>query len=1331
MQRVLSLLLLAALIQSVLSQADYTRICNWASTRTTTPGWTLDGSFMQYANAKLNSQTLFGPTGTFSRRFARVDIATDLVSMGGLPFLERSCDLFWFGWISDGSISSTELALLSQWVSGGRILFLNCDDSAHDDACAYFGHAVGATTTTGPYHPTATGAADGIFNGPFGAITTAGTFAGSGNQIGLTVGTATSLAVDPAGTNSVVLKSTVGSGFVYYFGDVDFISDSTLGTTNNNSIVNNNDRLLANMFSLPIPAQTLRAETIKLCQFSSLHVLPTTDRGWTLDGAQMANTLLKLNSPLVFGPSGIVSRRFTRIDIASDLVALGGLAYLNTNCDMFFHGWMGDGSVSSSEYSVISQWISQGHVLIATCDDTAHDDVCNYFSRPLASTTATIPFHPTTPLGVSDPLFTGPFGSFGVSTTFTGSGNLGTFAPSTVGTTVAVDASGNPSVLKLIQGDGVVFLLSDVDMISDGTLSAGVIISTPNDKFFGNLFSYKIPAKTYPTEKVKVCNIASARAQTSWTLDGTSFIGVNAKLNSAALFGPTGAVNRQFIRVDINNDLVSLGGANFLNQNCDMFYFGWVVDGVISSAEFSLLSNWVSAGHVMIANCDDTGHDDVCNYFGHALITSGGFPFHPTATGTFDPIFTGPFGSIGAAGFFNGAALSSAFTGTTSLAADAGGNTVVLKQTLGSGYIIFLGDTDIISDSTIAVGNPLIGNTNDMLLANIFALPVPSKNTATETVRICNLASTKAGTSWTLDGGSLTQAMAKLTNGNLFGPFGSVNRKFTRVDIASDIGTLGGLTYLNNNCDMFYHGWAADGSVTSTEYGLLSSWVNGGKILIVNCDDTAHDDACVFFGHPLRNTVSWPYHPQVQTDPLFNGPFGFISSASSYTGSGFSSSFTPTTGTTCLASDITNNCTVLKASAGTGFIYFIGDTDVISDSTLTFTPNLIGNNNDVFFGNLFAQQLPFRSYPSTNVRICNIAQGRNINSGDAGWSLDGAFMTYAMLKLNSPSLFGPFGIVNRRFTRVDLTTSLSTLGLSYLNANCDYVYHGWFGDGSLVTAEYSVLSSFVTGGKILIMNCDDVSHDDGCVFFGRNLRQSVSPPYHPTLAGASDFIFDGPFGTLTTSGTYTGYALSSAFTAVGGTVSLAVDSTGNTTLLRNPLGSGFILFVGDSDAISDFSVSPTNGIVNNNDVLMANMFSLPIPVGSGTATSAAATSAAATSAPTSAAVTSASGVATSAAATSAAATSAAATSAAATSAGTIVFTSAGTSAAGTSAASGTSAAATSDSSTPATSAATQVFTTRVATLVGTSTENSVSSSSTVSVSFGLIALLLVALFRQN
>jgi len=341
--------------------------------------------------------------------------------------------------------------------------------------------------------------------------------------------------------------------------------------------------------------------------------------------------------------------------------------------------------------------------------------------------------------------------------------------------------------------------------------------------------------------------------------------------------------------------------------------------------------------------------------------------------------------------------------------------------------------------------------------------------------------------------------------------------------------------------------------------------------------------------------------------------------------------------------------------------------------------------------------------------------------------LDGIYMNYANIKLNSPLLFGPFGVVNRKVTRLDLSASLATLGLAYLNTNCDFFYHGWFADGTLTSSEYAVLNNFVSGGKILIMNCDDTNHDDGCNYFGRTLRQNANPPYHPSVQGAADYLFNGPFGILTTAGSYTGYALTSAFTVVSGTTGLAVDSTGNTTVLKQPVGSGFILFIGDVDLISDNAVTPTNAIQSNNDILMANMFSMPLPgapvtttalpttasaTTTATATSATSTSGAATSVGTSATATSAptSAAATSA-PTSAAATSNVATISVATSVGTSAGTSAGSTSVGTS--------------------STQVFTaTSNSGTQGSSTEASTSSSSTLSVSFGVISVVLLALFRS-
>jgi hypothetical protein len=362
----------------------------------------------------------------------------------------------------------------------------------------------------------------------------------------------------------------------------------------------------------------------------------------------------------------------------------------------------------------------------------------------------------------------------------------------------------------------------------------------------------------------------------------------------------------------------------------------------------------------------------------------------------------------------------------------------------------------------------------------------------------------------------------------------------------------------------------------------------------------------------------------------------------------------------------------------------------MSDGALSSTPNIMFNNNDILLGNMFAQQLPTRTYTSTPLRICNIAGSRNVQPSEIGWQLDASLMTLANIKLGSPMLFGPFGLINRRFTRVDLTTSLVSLGLNYLNNSCDFIFHGWFADGSLSSLEYGVMSNWVnTTGKILIMTCDDSNHDDGCNYFGRPLRQTATVPYRPTVAGAADPLFNGPFGILTSATTYTGSGAQSNFFAAANTTSLAIDPTGNTTLLKNPIGRGFVLFVGDVDLISDSLVSSSNGVQNNNDIILANMFAM-LPVGTApppsvtTSTASGPTSAStlSTSAPTSAAPTS----------------------------GVTSATSAGTSA--------------------SSGATTQILSTVGSTQAG-STESGVSAASSLSVRFGLLCMLIgVLLCRQ-
>lgn len=207
----------------------------------------------------------------------------------------------------------------------------------------------------------------------------------------------------------------------------------------------------------------------------------------------MTTTRAKLLDVDNFGPGGTYGTGLRISDTAEPIDATVLADY-----DVFFIGWVPDGVLGAPELTALSDWVESGGVMIITCDDASHDDVCAHFGHEAANS-ATPPTVPT-PEGSATPLFDG---AFGTPASLDMAGNLGYFADATGASVFAVDATSpaNATILYKEIGDGYAILLSDVCMISNVTLSAGseISVSDDNDQFTGNLFAYAATLATVST----------------------------------------------------------------------------------------------------------------------------------------------------------------------------------------------------------------------------------------------------------------------------------------------------------------------------------------------------------------------------------------------------------------------------------------------------------------------------------------------------------------------------------------------------------------------------------------------------------------------------------------------------------------------------------------------------------------------------------------------------------------------------------------------------------------------------------------------------------------
>jgi len=204
--------------------------------------------------------------------------------------------------------------------------------------------------------------------------------------------------------------------------------------------------------------------------------------GWTLDGVEMDVTRSKLLAPDNFGPAGTVSEAINITDVATtiDLATLQAF-------DVFFIGYLGDASgnaFTAAELQAFQDYVSNGGRMLVTCDDTDFDDVCAAFG-PTPGSTANPPVSPTT-TGATDPAFDGPFGT---ATSLNMSGTTQSYVATAGFTVIGQDQNTDPVVLRASIGAGEVIFATDVDLISDFTLSSGTDITDDNDIFLGNVFA--------------------------------------------------------------------------------------------------------------------------------------------------------------------------------------------------------------------------------------------------------------------------------------------------------------------------------------------------------------------------------------------------------------------------------------------------------------------------------------------------------------------------------------------------------------------------------------------------------------------------------------------------------------------------------------------------------------------------------------------------------------------------------------------------------------------------------------------------------------------------
>jgi len=234
--------------------------------------------------------------------------------------------------------------------------------------------------------------------------------------------------------------------------------------------------------ALALAAGSIAAQPIELGSIAASRF--GTD--WTLDAVDMEETRAKLLETSNFGDFGDVAHAVNITDTAAAIT--GGLL---SSFDVFFIGYLWDGSgnaFSAAELDAFYDWVDGGGAMLITCDDADYDAVCERFGSPVTGVGENLV--DAAGAGFGHPALVGPFGPV---RQVTAQFDIATFDEPADGD-VVLRAAGSRRPMGIVRqiGSGRVLLLSDVDMLSDYTLTHdnGEDIASANDALLGNAIAW-------------------------------------------------------------------------------------------------------------------------------------------------------------------------------------------------------------------------------------------------------------------------------------------------------------------------------------------------------------------------------------------------------------------------------------------------------------------------------------------------------------------------------------------------------------------------------------------------------------------------------------------------------------------------------------------------------------------------------------------------------------------------------------------------------------------------------------------------------------------------
>ena len=236
-----------------------------------------------------------------------------------------------------------------------------------------------------------------------------------------------------------------------------------------------------------------------------------------------------------------------------------------------------------------------------------------------------------------------------------------------------------------------------------------------------------------------------------------------------------------------------------------------------------------------------------------------------------------------------------------------------------------------------------------------------------------------------------------------------------------------------------------------------------------------------------------------------------------------------------------------------------------------------------------------------NVDLCYLS-GADFcgNSGFcAEYSLDGDWMINALTaKLESANNFGPNGTVDceLELKKLDDVPSVQSIN----DCGCDIIFlPNVFVDPNtnIQNLDETYIPEYILQNIFdWSLECDNnlvIAAQAEAGLWGYTMQNANVNPNTPVVGTTLNSIFDGPFGMLdffNQGGTYQGVFTSTPSTGIE---VLANDANGNITVARDVFTNDIV--VGDIGIFCSGGageVSPGPNILNNNDILICNMFAL-------------------------------------------------------------------------------------------------------------------------------------------